>query len=409
MAKSKNPELLALKNSDDRPKLFSMDLFERKTDKYWEGVMPAYEMGSTEAVQKIIVHFRTRDDVRRFAELLGKENIWTKSIGQIVSDRTNSMWFGGKDVDYVKPIDLLWVSDVAWVPRYPIYIPSVGRWENPLTSTALTRMGITHKVVVEPAQYDSYAQALGEEKLLVLPEDYSARSTGSIPARNWIWEHSLAAGHARHWVIDDNVRGFLRIHRNRRISVSTPAIFCAAEDFTDRYVNIAFSGFSYSYLTKERDETFPPFYLNTRVYSMILVNNALPYRWRGRYNEDTDICLQALKGGWCTVLLNAFVGDKVATLTMKGGNTDTVYATGDKRLEFARSLVRQHPDVASVVWRYGRWHHEVDYRRFASNRLIPSEDAQLPADPEYGMRLILTKGRKGRFQYDGWEDAADGD
>jgi len=94
---------------------------------------------------------------------------------------------------------------------------------------------------------------------------------------------------------------------------------------------------------------------------------------------------------------------------MKGGNTDTVYATGDKRLEFARSLVRQHPDVASVVWRYGRWHHEVDYRRFASNKLILREDAQPPADPEYGMRLISTKGRKGRFQYDGWEDAADGD
>ena len=389
-------DLLPLNERQDYPELFSLDLFERKVDKHWVS-MPTYEMGNAEAVQKIIVHFRTREDVQKFAELLGKENTRTKGFGREVSDRTNSMWFGD-DSNYITPSDLCWTSESTWHPRYPIYIPSVGRWENPLTSRALTAIGIDdHKVVVEPAQYENYASVLGRDKLLVLPEDYSARSTGSIPARNWIWEHSLAAGHARHWIIDDNVRGFIRMHRNRRIAVSDPAIFCAAEDFTDRYTNVAFSGFNYMYLTKERDRNFPQFYLNTRVYSLILVNNSLPIRWRGRYNEDTDICLRALKDGWCTLLFNAFLGDKVSTLMMKGGNTDTVYATGDKRLEFARSLERQHPDVARVVWRYNRWHHEVDYRKFASNRLVLRDDLVLPKDPEYGMKLVSTKGRGTRY------------
>lgn len=264
----------------------------------------------------------------------------------------------------------------------------MGRWQIPHTARALSGIGVPYRVVVEPSQYDDYARSLGESCLLVLPEDYSRSSTGSTPARNWIWEHSVANGDVRHWVIDDNVRGFLRMHRNRRIPVADGTVFRVIEDFTDRYENVAFSGFTYMYLVKERDEEFPPFYLNTRVYSMILVNNTLPYRWRGRYNEDTDICLRALKDGWCTVLFNAFLGDKVPTLTMGGGNTDTVYATGDKRREFAESLVRQHPDVAKVVWRYERWHHEVDYTRFTRNRLIMLADHRAPADPEYGMKLV---------------------
>jgi hypothetical protein len=45
----------------------------------------------------------------------------------------------------------------------------------------------------------------------------------------------------------------------------------------------------------------PPFYLNRRVYSITLVNNKTPYRWRGRYNEDTDLCLQVLSNDWCTI------------------------------------------------------------------------------------------------------------
>lgn len=97
--------------------------------------------------------------------------------------------------------------------------------------------------------------------------------------------------------------------------------------------------------------------------SCILVNHALPLRWRGKYNEDTDLSLRALTAGWCTVLFHAFLIDKHPTMQMKGGmkggNTNDLYANG--RLEFAQSLQPQHPDVAKVVQRYNRWHHSVDY------------------------------------------------
>lgn len=353
----------------------------------WER-MPTYEMGDATAVQKIVVHFRSREEVEEFAKVV-KSN---------VNERTSSVWFT-PDEDYVAPRELLYEVDGRRnLPRYPVYVISKGRWERPMTALALTAIGVPYRIVVEPSERDLYASVLGEEPLLVAPEDFSRQKSGSIPVRNWVWEHALSVGAERHWILDDNIRGFLRVNRNRRVPVSDPGIFCAAEDFTDRYDNVAFSGFNYMYFVPDRHEV-PPVYLNTRVYSMILVNNSVPYRWRGRYNEDTDICLCALEGGWATILFNAFVGDKVSTMTMKGGNTDTIYNTGDERLEFARSLERQHPDVARVVRRYGRWHHEVNYASFAHNRLVerPGWRDRTTSDPEYGMRLVRREARETRY------------
>lgn len=273
--------------------------------------------------------------------------------------------------------------------KYPIYIPSKGRWESRLTVKALERMAVDYRICVEPSEAHEYAAVIDSAKILVLPEDFSKRGQGSIPVRNWIWEHALAEGHARHWIIDDNIVKFYRMNRNRRIPAYTPAIFRCAEDFTDRYENVAFSGLNNIAFAPDRSDRIAPFILNTRIYSITLINSAIPYRWRGRYNEDTDICLRALKDGWCTIQFNAFLADKATTMKMKGGNTDTIYNTGDQRLEFAKSLQEQHPDCVDVVWKFNRWHHSVDYSRFKRNALIKRKDVQVPSGVnEYGMRLV---------------------
>lgn len=276
-------------------------------------------------------------------------------------------------------------------PKYPIYIPSKGRSFRPLTINRLAEMKVPFYVVVEPCDQEAYAPIVPAGSLLILP--FENLGQGSIPARNWIWEHAKESGAARHWVIDDNIVGFYRLNYNRRIPVSTPAIFAAAEDFTDRYENIAFSGLNNIAFASDRDPRTAPFVVNTRIYSMTLINTALPYRWRGRYNEDTDICLRALKDGWCTVQFNAFLGDKATTMTMAGGNTDTVYATGDHRREFAESLQRQHPDCVEITWKFNRWHHQVDYSRFKGNALkLKPGITPTGGHYEYGMTLRKRKG-----------------
>ena len=275
------------------------------------------------------------------------------------------------------------------IPRYPVYIISKGRPDSRLTSKTLEDIRVPYRIVVEPQEYDAYAANIDPKKILVLP--FSNLGQGSIPARNWVWEHSISEGHKRHWIMDDNIRHFYRLHQNSKIRVKDGSIITAAEDFTDRFENVKMSGLNYAFFCPSHQKR-PPYYLNTRVYSCILLDNGIPHRWRGRYNEDTDLSLRILKDGHCTLLFNAFLCGKMATMTMKGGNTEEVYAKQqkdfDNRRTFAESLKAQHPDVVDITFKWGRWHHQVDYTRFTQSlRLKPEALAIPPGVDERGMEL----------------------
>jgi hypothetical protein len=247
-------------------------------------------------------------------------------------------------------------------------------------------MGVPHKLVIEPQEFDDYAAVVSRDNILVLP--FSNLGQGSIPARNWVWQHAVGSGTTRHWILDDNIAGFYRLNHNLKVRTLTGSIFRAAEDFVDRYENVALSGFHYKMFAKRKDY-LPAFYMNTRIYSCILIKNDLPYRWRGRYNEDTDLSLRALKDGWCTVLFAAFLAEKLTTMTMSGGNTDELYKD-DGRLKMAESLVEQHPDVATVSWKFNRYQHHVDYRPFGKNELKLKPGVVVPdVVNNFGMKLEI--------------------
>jgi hypothetical protein len=271
--------------------------------------------------------------------------------------------------------------------NFPIYIISKGRWESRFTAKALLKMKQPFRVVVEPKEFKNYASVLPLENLIEAPENFSELKQGSIPVRNFVWDHSAAEGHLKHWILDDNIDGFYRLNRNMKIPVSDATIFRAAEDFTGRYSNVKISGMNY-FMFAPRKQKQPPYVLNTRIYSCILIDNSLEHRWRGRYNEDTDLSLRTLKSGYCTILFNAFLCYKMQTMTMKGGNTDTIYNTNDNRRAFAESLQQQHPDCVKVTWKFNRWHHEVDYSFFKRNKLILKPDIVIPKGIyDYGMWL----------------------
>ena len=270
-------------------------------------------------------------------------------------------------------------------PKYPVYVISKGRWESRLTSNALESMGVPYSIVVEPQEYDNYAEVIDKKKILVTP--FSNLGLGSIPVRNWVWEHSMKSKAARHWIIDDNISCFYWKNTNNYHKATSGTTFKAAEDFTERYNNVALSGMQY-HMFAPKKTIQKPFRFNTRIYSCILINNSIPYRWRGRYNEDTDLSLRVLKDGWCTILFNAFLIHKIPTMTMKGGNTDELYKD-DGRLQMALSLQRQHPDVVKVGRRWGRYQHVVNYKPFKGNKLIKKEGIVIPKGVNnYGMKLV---------------------
>jgi hypothetical protein len=269
------------------------------------------------------------------------------------------------------------------LPRYPVYVISKGRHDTGYTAKFLLHDKVPFKIVVEPQERDAYASAFGAENLLLLP--FSNLGLGGIPARNWCWEHAKESGAARHWILDDNIRSIRRNFRGKRFVCSAGPALAAVEDFTDRYENIAIAGLQYNMFAINR---MPPFYLNTHVYSCLLIDNAITQRWRGRYNEDTDLCLQVLAAGMCTVNVNAFTIEKMRTMTMKGGNSDQLYK-GDGRLRMARSLQRVWPHVVETDRRFNRPQHKIrdEWKKFDTPlRLKPGIDlSEIRETNEYGL------------------------
>ena len=280
-------------------------------------------------------------------------------------------------------------------PSYPVYIVSKGRSDNGLTTRALHEMGVPHFIVVEQQEVDAYRNGRCFGELLVLPDEYKkeydscdglglTKSTGPGPARNFCIDHSKA--HKRHWVMDDNIDAFHYLNRNEKFEVRTGATLKAAEDFVDRYANVPVAGLNYYSFCKKTDKV-PPYILNTRIYSCLLIENGSGYRWRARYNEDTDLSLRVLKDGFCTIQFNAFLCGKITTQRMRGGNSGDFY-DAEGTLPKSQMLQDLHPDVAKVVFKFNRWHHHVDYSPFKGNRLMKVVDTlKMPKINNYGLYL----------------------
>lgn len=276
-------------------------------------------------------------------------------------------------------------------PRYPVYIPSKGRPDNQKTARAFEADGVPFRIVVEPSEVEAYSETWGAERVLSLPED----GRGLVYSRNWIKDHSVSEGHERHWQFDDDIRRFMRLHRGRRLPCSSKDALLVAEEFTDRYENVALTSFNSTFFVPASRgiirQKIPPFYPNARCYTCFLVLNSLPNRWRYRYNEDTDMTLQVLAGGWCTVLFNALVTDSDTTMTARGGQTTVAYA-GDGRLRMARQLQRVWPGVVQTRRRFRRPTHAIksDWTMFDTPlRKRPGLDVGV--EPIVDMKLVAVR------------------
>lgn len=281
-------------------------------------------------------------------------------------------------------------------PQFPLYIPSKGRHETRHTARALMEMGVDFRIVVEEQERELYEAVIPTKHILTLDPQYQRDydtfddldetvPKGSGPARNFIWDHSVERGFDWHWIMDDNIRGFYRLHKNRKIPCGDGTPFKVMEDFILRYTNVGMAGPNY-YMFAPRKVKKLPITMNTRIYSCNLIRNDLPFRWRGRYNEDTDLSLRMLKAGWCTVLINAFLQQKISTQLTKGGNTDTIYKHGTKAK--SEMQVAMHPDVSRLMFRFKRAHHFVDYSGFKDMKLSRRKGLVIePGSNDYGLKL----------------------
>jgi len=115
---------------------------------YWWG-MPSFDQaGDATPAKKITMNFLSLDDFREFCEKLGLPK----------GARADSAWFPHQEpfkgeFEFIGP---------KATTRYPVCIPSKGRWDVQKTGDALYRMGINHLFFVEETEADKYRDTLGE-------------------------------------------------------------------------------------------------------------------------------------------------------------------------------------------------------------------------------------------------------
>jgi hypothetical protein len=394
---------------------------------HWVG-MPEFEQEDSKwEWHRMKVAFRKWDDYKKFAHI----------VRQFLKRTTSSIYFPEWSAAELK--GFAWKSALPQRdknPRYPIYIVSKGRSESRMTSRALDKLGVPHFIVVEPQEYDEYTNVVDAKKILTLPENTDPEHpTGPGRARNFCRDHSWLNGHKRHWVMDDNIEAFYRLHKNRRYRVGDGTIFRAAEDFVDRYKNVLVAGFQYRFFCAAKSK-YPPFVRNTRIYSCLLIDNSKLFKWkngkrklvseipivvnapkgksmcagmflwRERYNEDTILSLDAMENGYATIQFNAFLQGKTATQKLAGGNSDLFYFSEEVSEEEAdgkgnyknagtvrKSLILEmvYPKVSKVVWKFNRPHHDVDYSKYKEIPLRPINSlGKHKGINSYGMQLKTT-------------------
>ena len=367
-------------------------LFEMPTkiDEHWKQ-MPEYnnqELDDAEITWKF--KFRNQDDYQQFKDKVQQYLFdGQKCVDGNQSEKEKQSWYPLIE----KTSNYAYFGDKK--PRFPIYIVSKGRYLKNPTSKTLDKMSVNYFVIVEENEYDDYKKIIDKEKLLILPQKFKDEydtfwddddpRTGPGAARNFAWEHSIQQGFEYHWVLDDNIESFERFNNNKKIKCFCGDPFYILEDFVLRYQNIVISGFAYANFLHWH-EYRPPIKFNTRIYSCLLIQNKIPLRWRGRYNEDTDICIRALKMGFCTVQTNIFLQGKMSTQKIKGGNTAEFYESEGTKNK-SKMLEDMHPDICRMTWKFNRWHHHCNYKIFNNNKpILKSEDYQSTED-----KMILKK------------------
>lgn len=246
---------------------------------------------------------------------------------------------------------------------YPVYIISKGRAYNPMTALNFEKANIDYLIAVEPQEEQEYINVLGKNRILVLP--FKNLGLGSYPARNFCWEHAKNRGFKYHWLFDDNIQCFVKWIDGKRKKIDDINLALKYVEFNANKINIDISGFEEPNFVVKPPKT--PFKINCHVYSAMLIKNNLPYRWRLKYNEDVDLCLQILHGGGSTSSCVYYMADKISTAQkMKGGNQTELYKGNDpkKNLLKAKMLEAVWPQYAKTVIRFNRHHHLVDWKVF---------------------------------------------
>jgi len=370
---------------EKKSKIICFTNHKTRENPYWESMPDLCNEKSVYLEQKIkIVYDEKNTDVINFvSQLLDLKN-------PLLNKTIKYGNFIGREKG------LIIKSSNTYDVKYPIYVISKGRYKNITTTKYLRKINVKYYLVVEENEKDLYIEhGEPEENILILDNEFKQKQIeigngGGIPARNFVYNHSKnILNTKRHWILDDNISGYYILYKDKRHHLQSSITFRLLEDFVDRFTNVYLSGHNYSFFVIKKG--IAPYYLNTKVYSSLLIDNRLgdllncEYLWRGVYNEDVDLCLRTLKKGLPIICLNFISSKKKETMAMKGGNTSTIYSVNDAHKLKTESLVNQHSDCVKMIKRFNRFHHLVDYSIFKNEPIYDKDYIKTNEINNYGL------------------------
>jgi len=325
--------------------------FEYKNDATAYFHYPLYEFSINKNTNKIL------------SEIFEKKHITGQSLWYKKEQLKNNL---NPDVDDIKGLHQ---------NKFTIYVITKGRWETNYTIKSLEKLGIkNYKVVIETQEVDKYIKS-GVDKEKIIPfEKEDKQNKSGIPVRNFVWNYSIKQGEEYHWILDDNIENFYRWNRNKRTIVNSGFVFTQIEDYTVNKNNVVMSGMNYHFYNPDIDYGRDLITKNTRIYSCILIKNDIPKleeKWRGQYNEDTDLSIRIMKHGYATLLFNNYLCGKKQSGTVKGGNKELYKDYSQEGYKTKTlSLISQHPEIVKFKKLKNQpYHHQVDYTPFENNLL----------------------------------------
>lgn len=217
--------------------------------------------------------------------------------------------------------------------KYPVYIPSKGRFKNNLTANLLLKYKIPFYLVVEKNDYNSYSANFSRENLLCLESsDYGCVSH----ARNFIKNHANAAGYKYHWQMDDDIRGFIEVKGRSTITDDAISILSDVERFSDQYSNLAITSLNSDVFGRLATKDFD---VNKFAYTCMLILSNAPCTFTPGTEEDLDFNLQCLTQKLCTVKFNKYLFRWSTTGTREGGYTE-LNANGKRLARQMKTIYR---------------------------------------------------------------------
>jgi hypothetical protein len=257
-----------------------------------------------------------------------------------------------------------------------IYIISKGRPQC-YTAKVLKKINYPGKWFIVLGNNDEtineYKKIWGEDRIIIfdwfsqikktkfLDNFFDKLPSGASPVRNATRDISYSRGELRHWQFDDDYVnfGYFSFKEKKFKTIKDGKIL---EYFLFKItefgykINLPNVGFSLAH------ETYPEEASNfsKRIFNAHNLNNLNFVEWEGRLNDDLINAIKVYKFGQSEFSFKFLNTKPFETQKVKGGLTD-IYKDYGTVLKTMYAILYE-PKVTKLVIKFGRYHHETDWK-----------------------------------------------